>query len=103
MRRLNAGWEAQPIAKMTTRLDYHALFAPENPKDDSPGFNSSGSFRGHLITAFLGYKFNKNVAGHVLGEVLFPGDYYDETDGIPAMDSRRDFASYFRVELVLSL
>jgi hypothetical protein len=72
---------------MDFSLSYYALFAdvdtptrPLNqafglPAADTP-FSNNGNFRGHYLQSILKYKFTKHLSGLLMGEVLFPGDYY---------------------------
>ncbi|NTV97480.1 MAG: alginate export family protein [Thiobacillus sp.] len=94
LHRLNLGWAAKVHPTTELSLDYHALFADENTKCGSAGFSCSDKFRGHLVTAWVRSKFDKNVAGHLVAEYFFPGDYYVAPKG--------DEAYFLRAELVLS-
>lgn len=101
LHRVNAGWEVRPGRNTTFTLDYHALFAYDNPREGSPGFGG-GSFRGHLITAILQHKFSRFVSGHLWAEHFIPGGYYNDPGGIPALDTREDSATYLRAEIVFT-
>ncbi len=106
LHRLNLGWVAQvhPMAELS--LDYHALFADQNTKcgpggvtcTSAPapglGFSTHDKFRGHLVTAWLRAKFNKNISGHLLAEYFMPGDYY--------VTPKDDNAYFLRAELNLT-
>jgi len=50
------------------------MFAPEK---NGPG---GGDQRGTLITAWLKFKLNDAWSGHLLGEFVHPGDYYNVAD-----------------------
>jgi len=85
--RLGPTWNVNPIKAMDFSLSYYALFAdvdtptrPLNqafglPAADTP-FSNNGNFRGHYLQSILKYKFTKHLSGLLMGEVLFPGDYY---------------------------
>ncbi|MBK1721143.1 alginate export family protein [Thiocystis violacea] len=97
LQRLNAGWQAQVHSSSTVTVDYHALWADqETTRTEAQMANISGEdrFRGHLFTAWLKTKFNKNVSGHLVAEYLMPGDYYAE--------NRRDDSFFFRAEVTLT-
>ena len=97
LHRLNLGWgiQAHPTTQVT--LDYHGLWADET-STRTPGqlVNISGDshFRGHLATAWIRTKLTKHVAGHLVAEYLWPGDFYAE--------NRRDESYFVRAELNLT-
>ncbi|MCY2955025.1 MAG: alginate export family protein [Planctomycetota bacterium] len=96
--RPNVGWSANPDKKIDLIATYQPMWAFENTRHDqgSAGFGSD-DFRGHLVTAMFKYKFNKHMAGHLLGEYFFTGDFYE------AGGSRNeDDIAYVRGELVFS-
>ena len=93
LHRLNLGWLGSPTAKMDLLANYHLLFAAENTFEDRGGFDS-GDLRGHLFTAMMRYKFNRHLAGHLLGEYFMPGSYYS--------DDRQDDAAFLRAELFMT-
>ncbi|MFP4105920.1 MAG: alginate export family protein, partial [Phycisphaerae bacterium] len=95
LHRINVGWSTWPTKKTELCLDYHLLLADKNTLSGSAGFSGSGNVRGHLLGAIMRHKFNKHVSTHLLGEVFFPGDYYDDT--------RNDVAMMFRWELMFKL
>jgi len=94
LQRLNLGWVAQVHPKAELSLDYHLLFADENSKCGTAGFSCVDKLRGHLFTAWLRAKFDKQVSGHLLAEYLLPGDYYVTPKG--------DNAYFLRAELNLT-
>jgi len=94
LHRLALNWQISPTDKMDITSGYAALFADENTRGALAGFDDSGKFRGHLITGVLRYRFNRHVAGHLWGELFFPGNYYD--------DGRDDMATFLRAELFLT-
>jgi hypothetical protein len=94
LHRVSWGLTTHPSEKMELCGDYHLLFAGQNTYGDQPGFSESGCFRGQLLTALMKYKFTQHLSGHLLGEFLFPGDYYS--------DMRNDPASFLRAELSFS-
>jgi hypothetical protein len=72
-------------------LDYNLLFTDQNTLAGTAGFSDSGCFRGQLITGWLFYRFNEHIFGHLMGDVLIPGDYYT--------NSKNDIAVFARYEL----
>ena len=96
--RFGPGYVVHPLTNMELEFDYNALFANENtlrPTGNTlTGFAASGNYRGSLFSSILRYKFNRFLAGHVWGEYLIPGKYYDSF--------MRDNAVYLRGELVLT-
>lgn len=62
-------------------LDYHHMLAVEDaPAATFPG--GTGSTRGDLLIAKLGFNINENLGGHILWEHFEPGDFYfDGADG----------------------
>jgi len=99
LHRLAWGWTVRPTAKMEFLLDYHLLWADENTLGATAagrkaGFSPDDKFRGQLMTALLKYKFTQHLAGHLLGEFFFPGDFYSGPMG--------DTAEFLRAELVFT-
>ncbi|MCK4625370.1 MAG: alginate export family protein [Phycisphaerae bacterium] len=95
MHRINLGWSCDPTEKLSLHTDYHLLFCDNNQSEDlGARFSRSGCLRGHLLTGLLKYKFNKRISGHLIGEILFPGDYYT--------DMSNDVALFVRYELVFT-
>jgi hypothetical protein len=94
MHRLGFGWTGFPTDKMQLSADYHLLFSDENTYRRQSGFSENGAFRGQLLTAIMRYKFNRFMAGHLVGEVFFPGDYYSA--------ERNDPGAFVRAELTFS-
>ena len=76
-----------PKAQLST--DYHLLYADESVSGSR--FSNDGSFRGHLLTAWLRWTFNKNLKGHLLAEYLWPGGFY--------ADNNRDDAYFLRINI----
>lgn len=93
--RFGPSYMVRPTAAAEIQLDYNALFANQNTLADAGrGFSEGGNFRGHLFSAIFRYKFNSHLAGHLWGEYLIPGNYYDE--------AHRDNAMFLRAEVVLT-
>ncbi|NCC29105.1 MAG: hypothetical protein EOM22_13455 [Gammaproteobacteria bacterium] len=95
--RLNLGWGIQAHPTTLITVDYHALWAEEmTTRTQAQLVNLSGEsrFRGHLATAWFKTKLSKHVAGHLVAEYLWPGDYYAE--------NRRDESYFVRAELNLT-
>ncbi len=77
MHRFGVGWTTTPHEKLEFRTDYNVLFADQRDSYGSRAyFTGSSCFRGQLVTAWLTYKFNKHVSGHLMGELFFPGEFY---------------------------
>jgi hypothetical protein len=91
LHRFGPTWSVSPTKKMVFSASYYALFSDQNastraaaPTATAPDlFTQSGNFRGHFAQAVLKYTFSKHVNGHLWGELLFPGDYYQYTTVIP--------------------
>jgi hypothetical protein len=85
--RFGPTWNVNPIKDMDFSLSYYALFADQHtptrdldkaflgPAAPSP-YSDNGNFRGHFLQSVIKYKFTKRLSGLLLGECLFPGDYY---------------------------
>jgi len=96
LHRLNVGWSMKATDKLSLHGDYHLLLADNNQSDDlGPRFSKNGCNRGHLFAAMLGYQWSKHVAGHLIGEVFFPGDYYTDMSNDPALFLRYELAFRF--------
>jgi len=78
LHRMGPGWSISPFKKADLRLDYYYLLADQNSayKPGSTQFTKSGDTRGHMLTSCLKYKYNQHFSSYLLGEILFPGDYY---------------------------
>jgi alginate export protein len=85
--RLNVGHKFKPHKQWEIKTDYHAMWADEtgNAWRNRLDFRADDDFRGHLITCWAKYNFNKHVKGHLLGEYFFPGDYYESTNDDEAL------------------
>jgi hypothetical protein len=96
LHRVGPGWGCEPTDKVSLNANYFLLFADQNTLGEQgvAGFTEAGSFRGQLVSAWMKYKFNEHVSGHLVGEFFCPGNYYD--------DSRNDPAVFLRYELVFS-
>jgi hypothetical protein len=93
MHHVSLGWVGFPTPKLETDFTYNLIFTDTNPLVDTNGFGSGG-LRGQLLSAWLKYKFNSHLSGHLMGEVLFPGDYY--------AGPRNAIATFFRAELLMT-
>jgi hypothetical protein len=94
LHRLGPGWSFNPCKKLEVVTDYQLLFADENTRAGNAMFSDNGLFRGELITAWLKYKFNPFISGHLVGEFFFPGNYYSDFANDPAV--------FLRYELTLT-
>jgi hypothetical protein len=68
-----------PIKDMNFSLSYNALFADQDVPTQATvptAFTGTGNFRGHYLQSIIKYKFTKRLSGLLMGECLFPGDYY---------------------------
>ena len=74
--RFNVGHKFRPNKQWQICTDYHALWADEDGRSWSGALTFDDRFRGQLLTCWAKYKFSKHVAGHLLGEYLFPGNFY---------------------------
>ncbi len=89
--RLNVGHKFKPHKNWMIATDYHALWADETGQPWRPASPASltldddSKFRGHLLTCWAHYTFGKQLKGHILGEYLFPGDYYDDSNNDEAL------------------
>jgi hypothetical protein len=92
--RAGGGYSVYPVDQVQLELGYNALFANENTRGGANGFNGTGDFRGHLLTAILRYKMNEHLSAHLWGEFFMPGNYYDGTKG--------DDAAFLRAEVILT-
>lgn len=93
--RFGPGWSFTPAKGLDFSASYYALFAPEQvPTREASAtlFSNDGNFRGHFAQAALRYKFNQHLAGHLLAECLFPGDYYVHRDVIRFLRAEMSFA-----------
>ncbi len=98
LHRLGFGVTTFPVKQLELCADYHLLMANENTRRGATvagvnAFAQDGDIRGHLFTALLRYKISPHVFGHLIGEVLLPGDYYH--------DDYNDTATFLRGELTL--
>ena len=101
LHRVQFGWSFMPVKDHEISADYHLLFADQNtsgatgrPVAGERTLSESGCFRGQLLTAIWKTKWNDHISTHLIGEVLFPGDYYT--------DEKNDPAFFCRYEIVLS-
>ena len=87
--RFGPGWACSPTKKMDVSLNYNLLYAAEDTptrasapnafgSNPSNNFSNGDSFRGHYLQAILKYKFSQHVSGHLWGEFVFPGHYYED-------------------------
>jgi hypothetical protein len=91
LHRANIGHIFKPNKVWEICTDYHLLWADENTMQGSSRFSEHSNFRGQLLTCWAKYKFNKQLYGHLLGEYLIPGSYYQQ--------SNRDAAFFLRFNL----
>jgi hypothetical protein len=94
LHRLYVGAGFTPCKPLTFQANYNLLFV-YNDNVTSPAIaDGSNCFRGQLVTALLKYQFSEHVAGHLQGEVFFPGDYYS--------NDNNDVALFARYEIVFT-
>jgi len=92
--RVGPGFSFNPSKQVEICTDYYLLFADQNTFQDSPQFSDGGAFRGQLLSSVLRYNINKNIKGHLVGEVMLPGNYYSSNNN--------DWATFVRYELVFT-
>lgn len=93
--RFGPGWSCNPSKQLEWSNDYYLLFADKNPnRADTRDFTKSGAFKGQMLSSVLKYTINKNIKGHLLGELYLPGNYYT--------DFRNDAAVYLRYEIIFT-
>jgi hypothetical protein len=84
LQRVGLGHVFWPDQKLQVQTDYMALWADHSNRNADgtakAGFNPNGNFRGHLLTCWLRYTFTPQIKGHLLGEYLWPGNYYTVKD-----------------------
>jgi hypothetical protein len=79
VQRFGPTWTITPLKKLDFSASYFAMFTPNDTATRAANpalFSGDGNFRGHFTQAFLKYKFNEHVSGHLWSEFFFPGDYY---------------------------
>ena len=77
--RFGPTWSVEPIKDMNFSLSYNALFADQDVPTQATvptAFTGTGDFRGHYLQSIIKYKFTKHLSGLLMGEFLFPGDFY---------------------------
>jgi hypothetical protein len=92
LQRFGPTWTILPLAKLDFSASYFAMFASNDTatRASNPAlFTGTGNFRGHFAQAFVKYRFNQHLSGHLWSEFYFPGDYY----------TSRTTAYFFRAEL----
>jgi hypothetical protein len=94
MLRFGPTWTLSPYKKLDLSASYFAMFAPNDTATRAANpalFTAEGNFRGHFTQAFVKYRFNQHISGHLWSEFFFPGDYY----------TSRTTAYFLRAELYL--
>jgi hypothetical protein len=96
MHRIQFGHTFKPCQPLEILTDYHLLFRnQESALAANPASGiGNGDFRGQLLTWRANYKFNDHIAGHLMAECFFPGNFYT--------DLRNDPAVFLRYELVFT-
>ncbi|MFO1499619.1 MAG: hypothetical protein U1G07_14710 [Verrucomicrobiota bacterium] len=94
LERLGAGWSLCPRKDLNVSAYYNAWFAPEQTatRARNPGLFGGGDFRGHYVQTVIKQQFSKHVAGHLWGEFIWAGDYYQD----------RSFMDFLRAEILLT-
>lgn len=97
LHRIRMGYVFSPCGRedMSISTDYHLLLADQNTygatgnlKNGVRTVTKSGCVRGHLVTALWKWDINKHISTHLIGEVLFPGDYYTDAKNEPVFFTR---------------
>ncbi|MFP4355507.1 MAG: alginate export family protein [Phycisphaerae bacterium] len=105
LHRVQLGWSFAPMGNANHEIctDYHLLLADQNtlgqtglPAGGSGPrlFSKSGNIRGHMLTSVWKAKWTEHISSHLIGEVLFPGDYYTDEKNEPVF--------FLRYEIVFS-
>jgi hypothetical protein len=98
MHRFNVGWSIDPLEGLSWHNDYHLILRDDNLADELNPVGltqfDGGCVKGHIFTSQLAYKFNENWSGHLIGEVLLPGDYY--------ADRNNDTAWFLRYQILFT-
>jgi hypothetical protein len=79
LHRFAIGSTATPLKNLDVMASYSFLLADQEVptrNNNSSLFTSAGTFRGQYLQAVLKYKFSQHLAGHLWGEMVFPGDFY---------------------------
>ncbi|OHB58328.1 MAG: hypothetical protein A2Y07_08485 [Planctomycetes bacterium GWF2_50_10] len=92
--RVGPGFSFNPSKQVEICTDYYFMFAEDNTYRDKPQFSEGGAFRGQMLSSVLRYNINKNIKGHLVGEVMLPGNYYSSNNN--------DWATFVRYELVFT-
>lgn len=90
LHRVAMGWSTNITPKTEMLTDYHLLFADENSYRDRAAFTQGGCFKGQLLTWWIKHRFTPQLAGHIVAEAFFPGDYYADTNNDPAVFCRAE-------------
>ena len=93
--RFGPTWSVDPIKDMNFSLSYNALFANQDVPTQATlptAFTGTGDFRGHYLQSIIKYKFTKHMSGLLMGECLFPGDYY----------TSREMMDFVRAEIMFT-
>jgi len=89
LHRIDIGHSFFPTKKLQVQTDYMALWADESI--NKAGFSTDGRFRGHLLTCWLKYTYSPQIKGHLLGEYLWPGNYYTTQDNAVFLRGQVEF------------
>lgn len=76
---LSSGWfgvSAGHGERVSLDLKVYMLWAPEPPPDPSGPIFGGGGYRGTLSVLRCDWRLRKNLWGHLLWEVMRPGDFY---------------------------
>ncbi|HYG36777.1 MAG TPA: alginate export family protein [Clostridia bacterium] len=95
LHRFGPTYSLTPMKNMDFSLSYYLLFSDEDvpTRANVPTiYSGDNNFRGHYLQAWLKYKFSAHLSGHLWGEVVFPGNYYQD----------RDTISWLRAEVLLT-
>lgn len=93
LHRIGPGWSLTPCKKTEVVSNAYLLLADNNTYANKAGlFTQHGGIRGEMLQVLLKYKFNSHISSHLLGEFLWPGDYY----------ANRDTMQFLRAEMMLT-
>jgi hypothetical protein len=85
LHRLDLGHKFKPNKEWEILTDWNFLWAAENTYAGNTKFDSSGYFRGNLVTCWARYTFSKQLKGNLVGEYMIPGSYYSSTNNDDAL------------------
>lgn len=97
LHRIGPGFSISPTKKLNFAADYYFLFADQSETTRASArnaalFSQTSYDRGSMATAVIKYTHNQHLSARLMGELLFPGDFYAYSDTI----------SFVRAEVVVA-